>query len=69
MVSDGSGHSNEKEHQKTDYAVVNDSDVPVGESPHKRAQISALANYKGGLDGSELMKKNIKQLSLLRKLL
>ena len=53
LYLDGSGHSNEKEHLKTDYAVVNDSDAPVDESPHKRAWIYALADYNGGLDGSE----------------
>ena len=30
-----SGYINEEEHQKTDYAVVDDSDVPVDKSPHK----------------------------------
>ena len=50
---DVSGDSNEEEHQKTDYAVVDNSDAPVDESLHKRAQISGLDNYNGGLDGSE----------------
>ena len=38
---------------KTDYAVVNDYDAPVEKSPQKRARISGLANYNGGLDVSE----------------
>ena len=49
----GSGHSNEEEHQKPYNADVNDYYAPFDESPHKRANISALYYYNGGLDGSE----------------
>ena len=47
-----SGHSREKEHQKTYYALVGDSGAPVDESLHKQARISSLDNYDGGLGGS-----------------
>ena len=39
--------------KKNDHAVVNDSDAPVYEIPHKQAWIYGLANYNEGLDGSE----------------
>ena len=48
----GSGHSNEEEHQKADYAVVGYSDVLFDESLHKRARTSALADSNGNLDES-----------------
>ena len=48
-----SGHSNEEEHKKTDYAIVDDSDAPVDESPHKRVWIYGLADYNGVWYGSE----------------
>ena len=47
------GHSNEEEHQKSDYTVVDDYSIPVDEIPHKWSQIYYLANSNGGLDGSE----------------
>ena len=50
---DGSGHSNEEEPLKTDYAAVDDYDATVDKSPNIRAWISALANSNGVLDGSE----------------
>ena len=50
---DESCHINEEEHLKTDCAVVNDSDAPVDESPDKRAWVSPLDDYNGGLYGSE----------------
>ena len=53
MDLDGSGHSNEEENLKTDYADVDDSDSPVEESPQKQARISALAYSNGGLYGSQ----------------
>ena len=50
---DRSVHSNEEEHLKTNYAVVDDYDSPVEKSPHKRGRISARYNYNWGFDESE----------------
>ena len=47
---DGSGDSNQEEHQKTDYDVVDYYDATVDEIPHKRAHIYGLSSYNGGLD-------------------
>ena len=63
---DESDHSNDEEHQKNDYAIVDDSDKPVDESPHKRVWISCLADSNGvWMEVNIVMKKKIKYLSLL----
>ena len=50
---DGSGHSNDEGHKKTDYGFFDGSNAPVDKIPHKRAHIYGLASYNGGLDGIE----------------
>ena len=52
-----SGHSHEKEHQKTYHALVGDSGAPVDESLHKRGQVSDLTNSNWGCNGSEQSNK------------